>query len=110
MNSPPPPLPLRTAMPARELIHLTLLDLQHNELDTLPSSIETLNKLVKLDLFHNAFKRLPREIAVLFELKVGGGGMRRSRGWEHAHPLLCPGRKLTLDGRQRPQPPSHLRI
>ncbi len=92
-------------------MHLTILDLQHNELDTLPTSIETLNKLTKLDLFHNCFKRLPREIALLFELKVWRGEgvvvkecrprilwpSHASDGWDtrthartHTHPCTTP--------------------
>ena len=48
---------------------LTRLDLSHNRLDTLPTTLEGLHKLRTLELAHNNIDALPAELARLTTLE-----------------------------------------
>ncbi len=52
------------------LINLTVLDFQHNELKTLPDSIGTLTNLTYLELYDNQLTTLPESIGNLTNLTV----------------------------------------
>ena len=54
----------------RSMTKLTILEVQKNEIEGLPSTIENLTKLTKLDISSNKIRVLPTVLGVLPSLKV----------------------------------------
>jgi len=53
-----------------ELTELEILNLEHNKLKQIPSSIRNLKKLIQLVLFANNLETVPEEISELQHLKL----------------------------------------